>query len=291
MRPLLLIAALSTPAIAADYDHFAPTPKRATNWTCLEIVVGEPAEAWAGTSDCAPCNRICRDVKGYTTFAGSRWLVAVGSHKMPDGRAAHIAIVKSMPGEATPFFQRVESGKVTKRLNGYDGKVQSVIDLYPGTLETVNVRVNRVSVSEAPVTVARSQSVPVYAVRGGGSDITFHRNIDGKSIGSFADWEIRDHLVQHGYGRDYLDSLNRQQLIALHDSDHDSGRVGQFGQINWGPYPVAPVTTSNYRPVYQSNYQTTPSYSYCSQGFQILGQPIMGSYSYGSTCPGGICRP
>jgi hypothetical protein len=65
-------------------------------------------------------------------------------------------------------------------------------------------------------------------------------------------------MVSHGHSPSYIASMSDAQLMALHNSDHNSGSVTGSGQQRW---PV-------------------------SYGAQSYGTP---NYYSGSPCPNGMC--
>lgn len=98
-------------------------------WTGVIIYVSDPRSAWNETSDCPPCNQVCGDLSRFVP--GTSWRVGFTQYK-PNGEANHIAIMKALPGEPTPYFESVLDGRTVRTVEGYRGGIETVTDLYPG---------------------------------------------------------------------------------------------------------------------------------------------------------------
>lgn len=83
------------------------------------IYVGDPVGAYNGTSDCGPCNRICKDLKQYKTDEGR---FVVGTQQ-----GAFFRLVKAPAGTATPTI--VFPGK--RPIVGYLGDHAGLIRKHP----------------------------------------------------------------------------------------------------------------------------------------------------------------
>lgn len=264
-------------------------------WSGIRAYVKHPQEAWSGSSDCAPCNRFCTDLRTRNaeirTLGGNGWPTGYSEA----GKA--VVILRSMDGEPAPYFVPVVNGleQADKKIVGYKGDLDAVLRLWPGQTTTVRgvipaaekVEVQRTFVDEEPQ--ARIQTrvirevvrVPVYQAA---PRVTVQANAytphwtwpgiisSGDRIGS-----LREHLaLTHGYSLAWLNTLSADQLEALHDNDHDSGRVTPYGVQRW---PVQTAAVIRSPPTLQR---------YRASGINIGGFQ-MGSYSYRSNCPGGVC--
>ena len=71
-------------------------------WSGIRTYVKHPQEAWSGSSDCAPCNRFCSDLRKRNTeiraLGGNGWLTGYSEA----GKA--IVILRAMDGEPVPYF-------------------------------------------------------------------------------------------------------------------------------------------------------------------------------------------
>lgn len=279
------------------------------NWTGLRINVSDPERTICGNnSACPPCNAVVREVLAYTETATKNrpdmpWYVGLGEYS--NGRKHHIAIVKAAPGEATPYFESVVNGDVVKKVAGYQGGIQSIIDLYPGPMETTKI-------------TTLAQAYPprfnrAYPINGQ----LYNRGL------------LLGHLSspEHGYPAAYLQSLTTVQLQALHDQDHNNGLptnrqswvgAGVRQQPIYAAPPVVYPPTVIYEsppvvyapPIYATppapvRFVAPPASAAPRAGFQyrdgvhLFGMPIMGRYASGSVgaswgnsrCPGGRCPP
>jgi hypothetical protein len=98
-------------------------------------------------------------------------------------------------------------------------------------------------------------------------------SIDGTPARSASRGYLIQHLSRtHGYSVSYLQGLSQSQLIALHDNDHNSGRVTAQGHQRWtAPAPV------RYAP--QPVRYSAPQQYYASTPYRGGGGP----------CPNGMC--
>lgn len=270
-------------------------------WSGIRTYVKHPQEAWSGSSDCAPCNRFCSDLRKRNTE-----IRALGGGGWPTGYSETgkaVVILRAMDGEPVPYFVPVVDGveQLDKKIVGYKGDIDTVLRLWPGKTTTVRgtvpavekIEVQRTFVDEEPQ--ARIQTrvirevvrVPVYQA--------VPRQTTTYSVNAYMPhwtWpgDLRSHLVKHGYSLAYLNTLTMDQLEALHDADHDSGAVTPYGvrvkpiQSQGITYAAAPVV---YTPM---RYYPARTQSYASSGINIGGFR-MGAYSYGvrSNCPSGTC--
>jgi len=284
---LILLTLLSTSAHA--------------EWSGIRAYVKHPQEAWSGSSDCAPCNRFCSDARTRNseirTLGGKGWPVGYREQ----GNA--IVILRAMDGEPVPYFVPVVDGveQVDKKVLGYKGDIDAVLKLWPGKTTTIRgtlpavekIEVQRTLVDEEAavlppvrtrivreiVRVPSYQAVPLtptYSVNA----YTPHWTWPG---------DLKSHLVKHGYSLAYLNTLTMDQLEALHDRDHDSGRVTPYGvQVR----PIQQTFAVASAPVYYAPMRVMPAYQTqrYSSGINIGGFRI-GGYSTGvrSNCPGGVC--
>lgn len=257
-------------------------------WSGIRAYVKHPQEAWSGSSSCAPCNLFCADLRKRNseirTLGGNGWPTGYSE----SGKA--VVILRAMDGEPVPYFVPVVEGieQAEKKVVGYKGDIDAVLKLWPGKTTTVRgtipaaekIEVQRTFVDEQPQTRVQTRivreivRVPVavpsatYSV----SAYTPHWTWPG---------DLRQHLaLTHGYSLAWLNTLSADQLEALHDKDHDSGRVTPYGVQRW---PVQTAAVIRAPPAIQR--------SYAASGLQFGGFRV-GGYSMGvrsSNCPGGVC--
>lgn len=252
--------------------------------TLVRVYVGDVNAAWASTSSCIPCNAVCRDVRKINAelkrVGGNGY--RVGFVESPD---VDIVILKAPEGAATPYTETVRDGRVIRVKRGYTAPVETwVREVAPWPIVE-----RRVSYVAPVVRETVRYSTPVY---------TAPRYVAPYRARWTFPGDLRSHLITHGYSPSYLSTLSYSQMLALHDSDHDRGRVTPWGQQRWPIAQAAPVVS--YAPPVRyaaPYYRSGGGSSYRqSSGFQMFGIPIMGSYrsgssggSFASACPGGVC--
>ncbi len=270
-------------------------------WSGIRAYVKHPQEAWSGSSDCAPCNRFCSDLRKRNTeirtLGGNGWLTGYSEA----GKA--IVILRAMDGEPVPYFVPVVDGveQIDKKLVGYQGNIDVVLKLWPGKTTTIKgtlpavekIEVQRTFVDEEAAIVPPVRTrvireivrVPTYQA----APLATTYSVNAYSPHWTWPGDLKSHLVKHGYSLAYLNTLTMDQLEALHDKDHDSGRVTPYGVQRWAlqSQPAYQPMVVAYTPM-----RVTPAYQTqrYSSGINIGGFRIGGySTGYRSNCPGGVC--
>lgn len=257
-------------------------------WSGIRAYVKHPQEAWSGSSDCAPCNRFCADLRTRNSE-----IRALGGNGWPTGYSEAgkaVVILRAMDGEPVPYFVPVVEGveQLDRKIVGYKGDIDAVLKLWPGKTTTVRgvipaaekIEVQRTFVDDQPQTRAQTRIVrEIVRVPVAVPSATY-------SVSAYTPrwtWpgDLRQHLaLTHGYSLSWLNTLSADQLEALHDKDHDSGRVTPYGVQRW---PVQTAAVIRAPPMAQR--------SYAASGLQFGGFRV-GGYSMGvrsSNCPGGVC--
>jgi hypothetical protein len=284
MKLLVRLIPLTLLAVASSVE--------AADWSGIRVYVGHPQEAWSGSSTCAPCNRFCADLRAYNRrlkeLGGTGWRIGY-TESGAGGRPNRIVILRAMDDDATPSFVGVLNGVETAaRIDGYDAAdpartIDAILRLDPIGTKPVEAPARTpppprtLSDAEPPrqrITIVRETIREVAPSTPLATPFTPSARSAPRLSAYTPHWtwpgDLRDHLHRtHGYARRWLDSLTRDELEALHDRDHDSGRVTPAGTQRWGA-SAQPVRAR-------------------SSGVELLGLPVYQQWTTRSACPGGIC--
>jgi hypothetical protein len=281
MHHLLRITIAACAAATASGIIVSPDACDA-GWSGLRAYVGHPQEAWSGSSSCEPCNRFCSDLRRYNrrlkSLGGKGW--RVGYAEAGGGEPNRIVVLRAMDGESVPYFVGVLDGvEIDRRIDGYDPAdpardIDAILRLDPLGTKIVEPKTSRPAPSPRtlsdvdPSVAAPRRATVVHEV--------VPRLPPARTAAYAPHWtwpgDLREHLARsHGYSRTWLGSLTRDELEALHDRDHDSGRVTPRGIQRWPA--AAPV----------------PAVRRESLDMKLLGVPLYRQTTSRSACPGGIC--
>lgn len=232
-------------------------------WNGIRINVEDVRGSVNGTSDCVYCNQVVDDAFAYVKDTTWR----LGYSEFVKGVPSHVIIVKAHPdARSTPYIEVVKNGFVTARYYGYKGNIEAEV------FARCPIQTYRKGVVE-PKRSTSTNTQPIW-------------------YWPSARESLRQHLVSdHGYSWAEVNSMSFDQLIHAHNENHVAGQQKRSTSVVYTSRPLygtSPSTVEYYSAPPVRYVAPTSSY-YQTQGIQVFGTPVFGTYSSGGSCINGMC--